>query len=450
MPNMKSPLPIFLLIGTLALSACAQTPTTTSPTALPTLDVTHLGVLNDGTTLNTAALQSAIDALSSHGGGILTFPPGRYLTGTLQLKDNITLHLQKNAILLGSTHAADYQNLDPFTDGNGHPMGYALIVALDAHHVAIEGPGTIDGQGKSLAALQHPYTLRPFLIRWIRCSDISLHDATLQNPGAWTNHFFQCRNISVANLTIRSQSAGLPNNDGIDIDSCDTVHISHCDIQSGDDALCIKATSPLPSQNITLSDCTLATRCNAIKLGTESLGDFLHIHATRCTLHNIGMSGIALYSVDGAHLEDVSVTDSTMDNVTLPISIRLGARLKTFRPGQTPKPVGTLRDITLSNLTITRAQKIGLLINGIPNHPVENLHLDNIQIQLPGGGTLADAALQLPEKEAAYPEWNTFGKTFPAYGAYLRHVRNLTTTNLHFTTLHPDARPETISIDVEK
>jgi hypothetical protein len=321
---------------------------------------------------------------------------------------------------------------------------------VDAKHVGIEGSGMIDGQGKELKALQKPYTVRPFLIRWLRCTDVVVRDVHLTNPGAWTLNFFQTRNATVERVTIRTRGSGLANNDGIDLDSCQGASIRDCDIESGDDALCLKATSAIPCRDITASGCKLSTKCNAIKLGTESLGDFENIKISGCAIRDTGMAGIALYSVDGAHLRNVAISDITMDGIEVPISIRLGARLKTFRSGDQAKPPGTLSNITIKNLYATGAKRIGLLINGIPGHPVENLTLEYIDIALPGGGTTEDAKLQLPEKEAAYPEMSMFGKVLPAYGLYLRHVRGVTFKNVRIVTARPDARPAAVFIDVER
>jgi polygalacturonase len=413
------------------------------------VDLTKSGVIGDGVTLNTAAIQQAIDACSAHGGGTLTFPAGRYLTGTIQLKDNVTLHLDADAVILGSPNAAAYRNLDPFIAGDGVPLGDALIVAVDANHVGVEGTGLIDGQGKALKATQTPYTVRPFLMRWLRCADVTVKDLHLTNPGAWTLNFFQTRGAAIERVTIRTRDSGLDNNDGIDLDSCEGVRIRDCDIESGDDALCLKATSPLPCRDISASGCKLSTKCNAIKLGTESLGDFERISVTNCQIRNTGMAGIALYCVDGAHLHDVTISDITMEGVTVPISVRLGARLKTFRAGDQAKPPGQLRDVSIKNVHAKSARQIGLLINGVPGHPVENLALENIEIELPGGGTLEQARLQLPEKEAAYPEYSMFGRVLPAYGLYLRHIRGVSFKNVRTTVTQPDARPEKIFVDVE-
>jgi polygalacturonase len=425
------------------------TATLRAAAAEPAVNVTEFGAVGDAVTLNTEAIQKGIDTCSAHGGGVLEFPAGRYLTGTIQIKDNVTLQFDAGAVLLGSTNAADYRNLDPFMAGDGVPLGDALIVAVAAHNVGIAGAGTIDGQGRALKAAQDPYRVRPFLIRWLRCSGVTVQDVHLTNPGAWTMNFFQTRNATVERVTIRTRDTGLVNNDGIDLDSCEGVRVRDCDIESGDDALCLKATSSLPCRDIQASGCTLSTKCNAIKLGTESLGDFANVSITHCQIRNTGMAGIALNSVDGAQLHDVLIEDIAMDGVSVPICMRLGARLKTFRTGEVAKPPGRLRDVTLRNVRATGVRQIGLLINGIPGHPVERLTLENIEITVPGGGTLAQAEVKLPEKEASYPEYSMFGRVMPAYGIYLRHARNVNFKNVRTTAAAPDARPAVSLIDVE-
>lgn len=410
-------------------------------------DVTQFGVIGDGTTLNTLALQKAIDTCSAEGGGKLVIPAGKFVTGTIQLKDNVTLHLDDHAEILGSTNAADYRNVDPFIDGTGAESGYALIVALQAHHVGLEGAGAIDGRGLALKAAQAKYTIRPFLVRWVRCDGVSVQDVQLRNSGAWTMHFFQSQNARAHHVTIRS--LGLANNDGIDIDSCDNVRITDCDIDTGDDAICLKATSAKPCRNITVTGCKLRTRCNSIKFGTESLGDFDHIRIGHCQIRDTGMNGIALFSVDGSHLHDVEISDIEMDGITVAINLRLGARLRTFRAGDQQRTPGVLRDVSLKNIHVKGARQIGLLINGVPGHCIENLRLENIQIELTGGGTAEDARVQLPENEKAYPEYNTFGKIMPAYGIYARHVRNVIFTNVRTSVVAPDARPAVMFVDAE-
>lgn len=414
------------------------------------IDATKAGVIGDGATLNTVPIQKVIDDCAAAGGGTISFPPGRYLTGTIQIKSNVTLRLEKDAMLLGSTDAADYRNLDPFIDGSGNPMGHALIVAIDADHVGIEGRGTVDGQNAKLQARQKPYTLRPFLLRWVRCTNVTVRDVHLTNPGAWTLNFFEARGVLIEGVTIRAREPRLRNTDGINLDSSQNVRVRRCDVVSGDDALVIKSTGAKPSRDIVVSDCTLSTRTNAIKLGTESFGGFENISISNCRISNTKMAGIALYAVDGGDLRSVTIRDIEMDGVIVPISIRLGARLKTFRAGDRPRPMpGKLRDVTIKNVNAKNVGLIGLLVNGVPGHPVEALTLENIEIKLPGGGTAEAAKVQLPEKESNYPEFDTFGKILPAYGIYARHVRGLKLQNVRTTLLQPDARPATVFIDVE-
>jgi polygalacturonase len=415
------------------------------------IDITRFGVLGDGTTLNTARIQEAIDECTAAGGGIISFPAGRYLIGSLQIKSNVRLQLEEDATLLGSGEVADYLNPDPFIDGSGNSLGHALIFAVDAENVGIEGKGTVDGQSPKLKASQKPYSMRPFLLRWVRCRNVSVRDLHLTNPGAWTLNFYQTKDAVIEGITIRSRDLGMHNNDGINIDSCENFRIAHCDVNSGDDALVIKSTRAAKlSRNIVVSHCQLSTRTNAIKLGTESIGGFENISIANCQITRTKMAGIALYAVDGGDLRNVVIRDITMDDVAVPISIRLGARLKTFREGDLPNPsAGKLRDVTIKNIRAKNIGMIGMLINGIPEHLVEALTLENIQLELRGGGTSVAAKIRLSEKEKSYPEIDMFGKTMPACGIYARHVRGIKFRNIKTHLLKPDARPLTVFIDVE-
>lgn len=424
-----------LLFGALLLPAAAAAD----------LSATDFGAVGDGATLNTPMLQRAIDECSARGGGALVLPPGRYVTGTLQIKDGVTLRLAREASLLGSTNAADYRNLDPFTDGTGSPLGYALITAVDATRVGIEGAGVIDGRGALLKAAQSNYTIRPFLVRWVRCQNVTVRDVQLRNSGAWTMHFFQTTNAVAEGLTIRSR--GLSNNDGIDIDSSENVRVRGCDIDTGDDSICLKATSASGCRDITVTGCQLTSSCAAIKFGTESLGDFERVRISDCQIRNTRLGGIKLFSVDGAHLRDVVISDITMDDVTVPVMMRLGARLRTFRPGDVKKPPGALRDVTIRNVRATNARQIGMLISGVPGHSIEAVTFENIDLQMVGGESKHEA-VSLRENEGAYPEIRMFGPVMPAHGLYARHVNGVTFRNVRTTVANPDARPAVEFVDV--
>jgi len=413
---------------------------------------THFGALGDGQTLDTAALQRAIDAASLAHGGTVQLPPGRYITGTLLLKSNVTLHLLNGATLLGSLNPADYQLVEPFTDGVGATRGYALIACVDAHNVAITGPAsasnappTIDGRGADLhaAAPTNPAS-KPFLILSVRSTNVALRNVALRNSAAWTMHLFQSTNVTVDNLSIRS--LGLANNDGIDIDSSSHVRIANCTIETGDDAICLKTTSPTPCRDISIERCTLTTRCAAFKIGTETVGDLSNIRVRDCHVIEANLGAIKILSVDGAHISNVRVENIRVDDADTPIFLRLGARGRTFRPGDTALPPGSISNVTIRNLTAQHGRRIGILISGIPNHLIENVTLEDISIAMTGQPPTATPP-EPEEKPAAYPEVRMFGDNLPASGLYARHIRNLTLKSVHITPVPGDPRPERLLAD---
>ena len=425
-------------------------------------NIERFGALGDGKTLNSIAIQKAIDYCNQTGGGKVVFPPGRFLSGTIALKNNVTLQLQKGAVLVGSTNLGDYQNFDPFLEGLGIRVGWALIVGVDVTNIGIEGEGVIDGQGAALKAQQiitdkrpegERWGLRPFLLRLVRCQKISVSGVTLSYSAAWTSHYFQCQDVSIRRVKIVSR--GVAHNDGIDIDGCQRVTINDCDIDSGDDALCFKTTSSkMPCSHITVSGMRLKSGQGAIKMGTESMAAFEDIKISGCYIYNTNNGGIKLLSVDGAHLRRVTISDITMVNVKTPILIRLGSRLSVFRKDQDMQQLtGTLEDVLIKNIKAQAADTAqlsppsGVLITGVADHPIKNLTLQNIEITLAGRGTLTHAQQIVPEAIDKYPEVKTFGPTIPAYGVWARHVESLTLNNVRFILKANDMRPAIICDD---
>lgn len=425
-------------------------------------DITKYGAVGDGKTLNTIFIQKAIDECTRSGGGKVIFPAGIYLSGTIELKDNVTLHFKKDSRLLGSTDLEQYRNLDPFTEGLGIDVGWALLVAVDAKNIGIEGEGAIDGQGSKLKA-EHilkdtrpegqRWGRRPFLVRIVRCTGVTVKDVTLNYAAAWTSHYFQSRNISIENVKI--VSVGVAHNDGIGIDGCQDVVIKNCDVISGDDALVFKTTSSkMANRNIVVSGMRLKSSQAGIKMGTESMAPFENIKISNCHIYETRNGGIKLLTVDGAHLRNIEISDITMDDVRTPMLFRLGSRLNVFRKGQdTKQQTGTFENVVIRNVKAKASDSAqlkpasGILITGVPGHYITNLTLENIEIELVGTGTVENSRHVVPEAIDQYPEVKTFGPTIPAYGVWARHVKGLKLINVTFKLKNNDLRPAFVCED---
>jgi polygalacturonase len=410
--------------------------------------VTKFGAMADGRTPDTEPIQKAIDACSAQGGGIVRLTQGRYLSGSLTLKNNVTLWLDPTATLLGSPNPGDYRSVDPFREGTGNELGFAFISAVDANNVAVEGGGVIDGQGREvLAALKSgERNRRPFLMRFVRCVNVTLKDVHLRESAVWTVHFSQCHNVAADRLNINSHAGS--NNDGIDIDSCELVRVNECDIDTGDDSICLKTTSRLPCRDVRVTNCRLRSNCATIKIGTESAGDFDNVHISGCQLLSARLGGIKLLSVDGAHLQNVEISDVTMQSGHIPIFLRLGARLRTFRPGDPKREPGIIRNVSIRHFQAT-AEGPGIVLSGIPGHRIEQVHIDDIDLRLAGGGKKEDAGADLPEAPDAYPEITMFGKEWPVALLYARHVDALDISRLKVAFDQPDERPMKALIDAD-
>ncbi|MEP0212593.1 MAG: glycosyl hydrolase family 28 protein [Cellulophaga sp.] len=446
----------------LTVSITALTFSVTAQTKV--YDVTKFGAKGDSITVNTKALQKAIDKCSKKGGGIVHIANGIFISGTIILKNNVILNISKNAKLIGSNNPLDYKSIDTFTDAVGQERGTCLIGAVDATNIGITGSGIIDGNGASFLAKNLALkkkelgitdvkfgTNRPFLLRFVRSSQITLKDIYLKQAAAWACHFYQSENITVDHINIYNHAN--KNNDGIDLDSSNSVEIKNCTINSGDDAICIKATSTLPTHNVKVSNCTLKSDWGAIKFGTESMGDFYNIAISNCKIYDTKGGGIKILSVDGANIYNIIIDSIKMTNVDMPIFMRLGERLNTYRNAK-ERTVGSIKDILISNINATSrnlkqsrvSPPSGIFITGTPNHKITSLQLQNISINLPGGGSKEDKLIEVPEDEKRYPEFNFFN-VLPAYGLYARHISELKTTNVSFKLTNKDYRNESLIIE---
>ena len=437
-------------------------------------DVTSYGGVGDGETLNTKAIQQAINACSAKGGGTVHFPAGDYVTGTIYMKDNITLNLEAGAKILGSTSIDDYPlnncKIASFTDSY---TGKALIWGEDLHNIAITGRGTIDGQGAAFVD-KYPskeewgeqikfykdstryvpgikFISRPFLIRFISCSNILVEGITLQNSAKWMQHYLNCEFLTIRNINVFNHANA--NNDMMDIDGCRNVVITGCYGDTEDDGLTLKSTGGMPTENVTISNCILRTTSNAIKLGTESSGGFKNITITNCVIQpsvfGNGVSGISLIIVDGGVLDGVTISNITIEDYAAPIYLRLGNRARKYRLDLETPPIGVFQNVKISNVIATNAGVTGCSILGLKDHPIKNVSIDNVKINFKGGGTRKHAVKEIPEDVDGYPQATRFGN-MPAYGFFVRHAEGVTFRDVEFDYNIPEKRTALLCDDVKK
>jgi len=402
------------------------------------------GAKGDSSTLNTKSIQSAIDECAKAGGGTVYFPAGKYISGTLFLKSNLTLLLDAGAVLIGSGDLNDYPVTVPsvrsYTDNY---TDKSLIYGEDLHHIGIIGDGTLNGNGTSFKG---PYKVRPYMIRMVNCKDVLVRDITLLNSPMWVQHYLGCENINIDGITVDSRR-DFVNNDGIDIDGCRNVRISNCEILSGDDAIVLKSTFNEPCKNIVVTNCVISSNCNGFKLGTESNGGFENITFSNSVIYDTKLGGICLELVDGGTLDKVSVSNITMNHVGTAIFIRLGNRARQFQEKMDKPGMGSLSNVILSDIQATNVGNIGCSITGLPGYPVKNIMLSNIRLTFEGGGTKESVTREIPEIPEKYPEYRMFGM-LPAYGFYCRHAENLVFKDVDVAFTTPDARSAMVFEDI--
>lgn len=427
-------------------------------------NVRDFGAKGDGKTLDHGIMQKAIDAAAAAGGGRVLFPPGRYLSGSIALKSGVTLHLEKGATILGSTDLNHYRRLNFL----------ALITAHDQQDIGITGQGTIDGQGKTIAdAVIGPIkpgkypdageSKRPVIINFLNCRGVTVRDVTLRESACWVQYYRDCRKVRIENIKVKTLAA--ITNDGLDIDGCSDVVVRGCDIDSQDDALCLKSTRRI-CENVLIENCRLRSSCNALKFGTASFKGFKNITVRNLEIHDTYFSGIAIQSVDGGIIENVDISNVRMTTTNNPIFIRLGHRNEKAAPGSIRGV--TIRDVTaeIPNRAKSEMNKfpsywrhmcttlITGSITGLPGHPVRDVRLSNIEITYGGIGDvpkqdhiLLKDLTKVPELPQNYPESKMFG-VLPAWGMYCRHVEGLTMENIRLKVSGRDYRTAVLCDDV--
>ncbi len=409
-------------------------------------NVCAFGAMGNGTVYDTGAVQAAIDSAFNNGGGTVYFPAGKYLLKTIVLRSNVGLYLDHGAVILGSTELNRFEpEYGAFVDSGGRRFGTSLIFAAQAHHISIRGSGTIDGQGYEKFYPIRDGLARPAIIRFIGCRYVKIEDVRLINSAAWVQHYIACDDLTIRGITVDSYAN--KNNDGLDIESCQRVLITGCNISSEDDAIVLKAMSRRPCRDIVISDCIISGLKSAIKTGTESAGSFENISISNCVFY--GTRGINLLSVDGGDVRNVTISNISMRDSYAVIVMRLGARLRPYQLDETERPrsPGVFKHIMIHNIQAIDVAESNDFICGIPGHYIEDVTLSNIRIGYKGGGTKQDSGRDIPELTDEYPKAKMFG-VLPSYGFYLRHVKNIKIHDMAISYEEPDGRSALVCDDV--
>ncbi len=410
-----------------------------------TWDITDFGAIGNGSTVNTNAIQDAIDSCAIAGGTVLV-PSGTFVTGTIMLKSNVNLRVV--GTLKGSTNISHYPDMIPalrsLADENSQK---SIIYAENRHNISITGTGTVDGNGFSFLGANE----RPYGIRIISCQNVMYDSIELVNAAFWMMHNLDVDSLAIRNVTVSNNSNS--NNDGIGIDACRNVLIENCTVSSLDDPLVLKTTTPLNCENVVIRNCTVSTVARAIKIGTETTGGFRNILIEDCVVqpHSIiptADCGMNLSIVDGGFIDSLTLRNITMAGVNTALFLRLGNQGRKYTPAAPTPPVGYIRNVSFQNITITAESNLTSSITGIPGYYVEDVTLEDVTVNFPGGEQEVRPGYIVPENETDRPNCDIFGDTIPAQGLYARHVKNLKLSNVCFEADAADLRPALVTEDV--
>ncbi|MFD3003565.1 glycoside hydrolase family 28 protein [Pontibacter toksunensis] len=407
------------------------------PTKKKVYEVTKYGALNDGKTLNTKAIQAAIDACAAKGGGIVTFKPGDYLTGSIYLKKGVHLRIDEGVQILGSQNLADYPEIDTRVAGIEMRWPSALINVLDQENVAISGKGIVHAQGKPFWDLY--WNMRkeyePKGLRWIvdydakrprtllvsESSDVTIKDITMKQAGFWTIHILYSNHITVDGVVIQNNIDGHgPSTDGIDIDSSSYILVQNSDIDCNDDNFCLKAGRDWdglrvnrPTEYVLIRDCISRAGGGLITFGSETSGGIRHVLAHNLKAKGTGV-GIRFKSATtrGGTVENIYMQDIEMNGVGTPIEVSMNwnpsysystlpegysyetipQHWKTMLQKVEPEERGIpkFKDVYISDIKVNDAKK-ALSAAGIPQSSIENFHLNDIEIEAKTAGEISYA-----------------------------------------------------------
>ncbi|MBR3864653.1 MAG: right-handed parallel beta-helix repeat-containing protein [Clostridia bacterium] len=450
--------------------------------------VEQFGAVADGVTLCTSAVQKGIDFCSKNGGGTLLFSSGNYVLGSLFLKSNVHIQIDKGVKLLGAPSYYDFaqeEKVDyPIYQDSSHTYFHpSMFVGLDCENISIVGDGEIDMRsvwdedGVRGEAIKHRGAK---CIALKNCKNVKIANLTINNVTDLAVYFAGCENVDIYGLKLRVYI------DGISPDNSKNVRIHDCEVEAGDDAIVFKSSYTLNRlgicKDIKVWNCRLKSRCTAIKFGTETNGGFENIDIQNVEIFDTRITGIAIESVDGAVIDGVFIKNVKMKNVNAPLFIHVGKRMR----GPAGRDIGEIKNVVIENViaegpyepyeiiawnyfsykdndtyqypwifgkaesfddtnegnTAESDWQMTSNMCGLKGHTLKNITLRNISLQLDGG--VKNFKREVPEDAQDYPEVYVYGRILPAKGIYFRHIEGLTLQNVVVKTYRDDKREDFI------
>jgi len=436
-----------------------------------TYNVREYGAKGDGSTLDTAAVQAAIDRCTAEGGGTVLVPAGTFVIGTVELKSNVTLHLSAGATLLGSADGKQYHAVDAIPLKGDSTLGdgnWALLFAVNAKNVVIEGQGTINGQGaqfhSAVRGTRPPSGLggnnRPYHVLVYRCERLFIRDIELVDGAYHSIRVIQSKQVHMDNLFIHNRVNG--NNDGFHFISSEYVTVSNCLILSQDDACALFGSC----KNVMVTNSLFSTRWSVFRFGG---GVAENVTVSNCVLTNVFGCPIKFHGTPGSRFERMTFSNLVLDQVTGPICISIGPESRTQAESEEMRTRNAapaiVRDISFSNLrgTVTTnppelpesavkgSPRPGerwscITLSAVGGAVLEKISLSDIHLIFGGGGSAEDGARRdLPEIAGEYFMLGPM----PAYAFYARNARALTLQNVRFEVAQAELRPAVVLDNVE-
>ncbi|MEG8947017.1 glycoside hydrolase family 28 protein [Rosettibacter firmus] len=366
-------------VGVIALTALspAVTPLIFSSKSKKEFNVLKFGARGDGKTLDSPAIQKAIDNAHASGGKVIVPEGYKFLIGTIELKSGIEFFIDQGAELIISTEQSHYKNSTAFyADG--------------AEELIISGYGNING--RAVEFMSHyeeanewwiPKEWRPKMFILKSCRNLTTKEFTFGNAPEWGLHMLGCENVLVDGIKIRNL-LNVPNCDGIDPDHCRNVEIKNCDIVCGDDAIVIKATKQEidygPSSNIYVHDCVLETQDSGVKIGTETTSDINKITFENCKIKS-SCRGLNIQLRDNGVVSDIvfSNIEFVSKYHSDPWWGRGEAISFTAIPRNKDTKCGKIKNVIVKN--VSGKAENSIRINGTKESIIENVLLENVSVE---------------------------------------------------------------------